>query len=229
MQIGPNDLEAETWAGEPVDDDGSLLLAETVGTQIGYHSLLALRGDEVVRDDAAAVGFRVHEFSIPVENAAFQLAFIMNVFPTRSPEGEGADMAVRTQVSVVDVGRATFVTVPGELDPSLFVGGYDGAYCPAGRELVDTTRPNPPDLEAAPAPPYLRDLARADAEYVYLLGLTNDEVGYLIPAYDYELDPEMPYLEEAEGDHYEETNSLGPSAWPVVEARLEGLLAWTPE
>jgi hypothetical protein len=137
-------------------------------------------------------------------------------------------MTIMTQIAVLDVGRATMITLPGELDPALFVGGYDGSYAPEGWPVVDETRTNPPDLSLAPGPPYLRDLARADADYVWLLGLTNDEIGYLIPSFDYELHPDMPYLEEAEGDHYEETNSLGPSTWPFLEAHVHALLAWTP-
>ena len=85
-----------------------------------------------------------------------------------------------------------------------------------------------PDLASAPAAPYLREIAagsRTVVEYVYALGLTNDFLGYLIPPYDYELHPTSPYFEEADGDHYEETNSIGPSGWPVIEENVKALLA----
>ena len=59
-----------------------------------------------------------------------------------------------------------------------------------------------------------------------VLGLTNDEIGYLIPEYDYVLDEGLPYLSEAEGDHYEETNSLGPEALPLLADAVQALTAW---
>jgi hypothetical protein len=66
------------------------------------------------------------------------------------------------------------------------------------------------------------------AQHNWILGLANDELGYLIPAYDYVLDPSLPYLDEADGDHYEETNSLGPDAAPLISALVERLTAHTP-
>ena len=121
------------------------------------------------------------------------------------------------------------MTIPGELDPALFLGGYDGSYTPEGLEIVNTSLTNPPELSEAPAPPYLRDLMRDDAELYCAFGLTNDAVGYLVPPFDYELNEVIPYIAEAEGDHYEETNSLGPESWPTINAALTALLAWTPE
>ena len=35
-------------------------------------------------------------------------------------------------------------------------------------------------------------------------------VGYIVPAYNYVLDPVNPYFDEPPGHHYEETYSLGP-------------------
>jgi len=45
-----------------------------------------------------------------------------------------------------------------------------------------------------------------------VIGLANDEIGYIVPPSDFVLDGELPYVQEAEGDHYEETNSVGPNA-----------------
>ncbi|MCZ7683139.1 MAG: hypothetical protein M5U28_31765 [Sandaracinaceae bacterium] len=80
----------------------------------------------------------------------------------------------------------------------------------------------------APGPPYLRDLAREDADQVWLLGLTNDFLGYFIPEFDYELGPGVPYLTEAPGSHYEETNSIGQDGWPRLHDKMRQLLEWRP-
>jgi hypothetical protein len=43
------------------------------------------------------------------------------------------------------------------------------------------------------------------------------------------LHPTNPYFDEAEGDHYEETNSIGPNGWPRVKSELTKLLGWRRE
>ena len=47
-------------------------------------------------------------------------------------------------------------------------------------------------------------------------GLGNDEIGYLVPPYDYVLSESSPYLSEAPGNHYEETNSCTASFGDLV-------------
>ena len=59
-----------------------------------------------------------------------------------------------------------------------------------------------------------------------IVGLGNDELGYLVPPYDWKLHPTTPYFDEAEGDHYEETNSTGPETLPLILDTLEGLGQW---
>jgi len=48
-----------------------------------------------------------------------------------------------------------------------------------------------------------------------------------VPAFDYELGP-SPYTSEAPGDHYEETNSIGPEGWPRLESKMRALIDWVP-
>ena len=51
----------------------------------------------------------------------------------------------------------------------------------------------------------------------WIIGLGNDELGYIVPEYDFVLAETMPWVNEAEGNHYEETNSLGPNMASIVE------------
>jgi hypothetical protein len=51
-------------------------------------------------------------------------------------------------------------------------------------------------------------------------------LGYIMPDYNYVLDPGSPYMEEADGDHYEETNSLGPYARTELIDPLVELITW---
>jgi hypothetical protein len=63
----------------------------------------------------------------------------------------------------------------------------------------------------------------------WIIGLGNDELGYIIPEYNYVLSERVPYIEEAEGDHYEETNSLGPGTATLVLEWADRLIQWSPE
>ena len=68
---------------------------------------------------------------------------------------------------------------------------------------------------------YVADKAAGKRNLVVSLG--NDELGYIVPEYDFVLGfPE--YLSEAEGDHYEETNSIGPQIAGVVAEEAQKLV-----
>ena len=60
-----------------------------------------------------------------------------------------------------------------------------------------------------------------------LIGLANDEIGYIIPRYNFELHEDAPYIGEAEGDHYEETRSLGPDTEELLMKQALRLLDWS--
>ncbi|HEX4049059.1 MAG TPA: hypothetical protein VH309_14535 [Elusimicrobiota bacterium] len=119
---------------------------------------------------------------------------------------------VETEVSVLDVGPARLLGIPGELFPELAIGGYDGKYT-FGRPIITPGNPDPPDLAKAPKGPYLRDLIKAPAPMV--VGLANDELGYIMPGYDFKIRPSRFMLPRLPG-HYEETNSVGRSVTNIV-------------
>lgn len=235
-QIGPGDVSVQTWDGEPVVE--SLDRSRVVGEQMAWFALGALSDTAgAITDETADLGFRSDELFVDVQNRGYHTALLKQIFRTREAYNWDPGLVlvpgvnepdVLTEIAVIDIGRAQLVTVPGELDPALFVGGYDGAFTPEGVDIVDSSIENPPDLSAAPDGPYLRDLAREDAERVLLMGLFNDTVGYFVPEFDYVLHPSNPYFDEAAGEHYEETNSVGIDGWPTVRSRLEALLAWRP-
>ena len=110
--------------------------------------------------------------------------------------------------------------MPGEVFPESVVG-FDDEWS-HGLDRIDAGNPNPPDLAAAPDSTPLKRVM--PGEVVFLLGLGNDELGYMVPPYDYQLGtPE--YFDEAGGDHYEETNSIGRDFLPVSEGHLRDLAA----
>lgn len=210
-------------------DDDSWDKTDTVGQMVGELALLALEDahEVVVAADGAPLWILGKEIELPVTNTGFQLMFSLGVLDHRTAHGYDTDAPldetnvpyVRSEVDLLGLGPLRMVTMPGEVLPELVIGGYDGAWLPEGADLVD------PDgttslIEDAPDGPYLGE--RLGGELSWVLGLGNDEVGYVIPPHDFVVG-RPPYLSEADG-HYEETNSLGPETWGVLEAAAVDLL-----
>ena len=76
----------------------------------------------------------------------------------------------KTEMVAVRFGPALFLTVPGELFPEIELGGYGRPDCAA----ADTGRPYEPVISE-----------QFDAEYQFILGLGQDELGYIVPGYDF--------------------------------------------
>ena len=61
-----------------------------------------------------------------------------------------------------------------------------------------------------------------------MVGLANDEVGYIVPPSDFLLNEEAPYFEKTidykDENHYEETNSVGPDCAHKIAENFEQAL-----
>ena len=179
------------------------------------------------------LAFGAQTLKLPIDNETFRLLTLPGVDIIRRTlvdfdrnKGVTADNIphVLTEVSKVQLGGVRFVGVPGELLPELAVG-FDAEYA-FGGPVIDPANPAPPDLSKAPAGPYLK--SKLGGEKPVVLGLANDENGYLVPDYDFKLHPTKPYSEQATGDHYEETYSLGPEVEAHVVYPLLQLVGWRP-
>lgn len=212
----PDGDEYQSWSFEKAD---------SIGQMLGEIALDAVAmGDEIT---GPALRFAAKRFRVGVINNNFKLMFQSGVlerevFNADTPGKE----EIETEMALVEVGPIQMLTVPGELLPELAIGGYDGSHINApGQPLVDPMNPNPPKIDQAPAGPYIED--RMTSTYRWIIGLGNDELGYIIPEYDFELAKQNPWLDEAEGDHYEETNSLAPNMAALVDDYTDLLLAWS--
>jgi len=220
---------------DTIDLDGTVYAehgipkAHAVGRVIGYHALQAVAADALV--EAPELSVRARDFFLRVENTGFHVMLNAGVFEREGyhydPEelfGEYNEPDLLTEVSLLQIGSVSALTIPGELLPELAIGGYDGSHTGPIAPIVDPGNPNPPDLTAAPEGPYFKDLMPGETKL--LLGLGNDEVGYLVPDYNFVLDEGSPYLDDAPGDHYEETNSVGALATRELTLHVTALLGW---
>lgn len=199
--------------------------ADSIGQMLGEMALDAVAlGEEIT---APSLRFAAKRFRAKVRNTTFQLMFDLGVLEREVFDaGAQGGKEIETEMALIELGPIQMLTVPGELLPELAIGGYDGSHVGApGASLVKPDNPNPPQLDEAPPGPYLED--RMGGTYRWIVGLGNDELGYIIPEYDFQLADKMPWLNEAEGDHYEETNSLGPDMARLVDEFADLLIAWS--
>lgn len=205
--------------------------AYAVGRVVAYEALSAVAAE--VTEVSPLLHFRAEQVQTFVANRGYWIMINAGIFDRPAYDydpnylvGEGNEPTLRTEVSVLQLGNLGAATAPGELLPEILLGGYDGGHTGPVQVLVDEGNPNPPDLSAAPQGPFLRE--RIPGTHTMLWGLANDELGYIIPEFLFETHPTNPYLDEAEGDHYEETNSVGPQMEREVIGALDALLAWEP-
>lgn len=109
---------------------------------------------------------------------------------------------LQTELTALRLGDLTLALLPGEIFPEL-VSGTGNGEDPQGLAHI---------------------AAGYGARELLLVGLANDEIGYILPPSDFVLDEQLPYFQEAEGDHYEETNSLGPGCAKDLAAAFEKAL-----
>ncbi|CAN5906608.1 hypothetical protein BH11MYX3_BH11MYX3_12600 [soil metagenome] len=196
----------------------SSAMDQALGTNAAAKALTALAqtGESV---SVLPLSFKSAQYYARIENTFFHVAFLVSLLGPHPLAGYDTEEAIDTgnypwiplRSTFVQIGPLGLVTAPGELHPELWVGGYDGSWT-WGWPLLDMTKPNLPKFDEAPKPPFMRDLvlAHTGVRYPVLAGLAEDYIGYIVPSYNYALDPSDPYIVEAEGDHYEEVYSLGP-------------------
>ena len=211
---------------------------DVFGYMMADHAMDAIEnGDEITGTSISDLDISVAkiDFKMPVENYGFQAMFITEILNRKVVDYDPDEIIdednmpyVNTEMALLTVGPLGFLTVPGELVPELAIGGYDGSHVgDPTKTLIDEDNPNPPDISLAPEGPYLKE--QITETYSMIVGLGNDMVGYIVPEYNFQLHPNIPWFDEAEGDHYEETNSLGPQTATIVRENGEKLLNWKKE
>ena len=230
-QIGPSGVNAYAPDGTRVSQAG-FKKAQAIGTSVAKFALNAMADPNAttLASGKAKLSFRTAGFAAQVFNSLYHLAAQAKIYRRTQccydPDQPISDTnipAVETEVTYLQLGPASIITNPGELLPELFVGGYDGSWT-GTYKIVDTMQKNAPDLTKAPKAPYLVDIMDGDRKHRMTFGLTADFLGYIVPRYNFVLSPTKPYFDEAEGDHYEETNSLGPLAEPQIAGTMRQLI-----
>jgi hypothetical protein len=232
-QIGPSGTAPLRPDGTAVPDSG-LEKADVLGNNLAIFALGAL--DEAQSFTTAPLSYRTAEVYAQVDNTGYHALYLLDVFDRRlyffdetKPLGGDNTPWVRTRETFLQIGPVATITAPGELHPELFVGGYDGSWS-FGNEILPEPV-NAPDLGLAPQAPYLRDLMLMNpgVQFTFVSGLSEDFLGYIVASFNYVLNPDLPYITEADGEHYEETNSIGPLVEEQIQHPMMELAKWRPE
>lgn len=201
MTTSPGVTVEEPWTGRKLREP-----SHEKSRALGH--VLAARLAPVMRQMASSAGPEVsvsvwaRTIEVPVRNWRYWLAGWLGVLD----RGYVRWPRVRSEVALIGVGDAAMVCVPGELYPEIANGGVES---PAGADY-----PGEP-LEVPP----LRQLMPGRVKLV--LGLANDELGYLIPKTQWDEKP--PYTYGRGRPPYGEVNSCGPETAAVVYRALADL------
>ena len=171
---------------------------KALGDHIALMSLeaLKLRGDTVATSN---ISVRAKTIFAQLDNITFKIASGIGLIKMGMPEY----FKTRTEVGAIRIGPAMFLSIPGEIYPEIVFGGVEA---PEGREF---------DIQPIEIPPIQEFITD---KYKFYFGLSNDEIGYIIPKSEW--DTEKPYLYLDERDTYGEGNSLGPETGPLIYKSL---------
>jgi hypothetical protein len=184
--------------GRPIPAD-SFALAQAVGERAADAALAALKAGRPSL--SSALEHRSATVFVPLENRLYRLATFLGVLDRRLySDGEPATSVfgddLRTEVGYLRLGDAEALLVPAEIYPELVLGRIQDPQDPAA------------DFPGAPRERALHSLLAS--EFKLVVGLANDEIGYIIPRSQW--DAKGPFAYGRKEHQYGEVNSVGPAA-----------------
>jgi hypothetical protein len=218
-------VEVKDDAGKPLAD-GTFEKTERYGILVGKLADKALADAKPVKLTPLEV--RTKSFFVPIDNPYYVGGYTLGVLkrdgylwkddplkadpllsspPGRGDGGEGKAkvdpkkrMCIKSEVGWIKLGDLEIAAIPGEIYP----------------ELVLSKVQDPPDPGAdfpnAPIEPGI--YAQMKSKHRMIVGLANDEIGYIIPKRQWDERP--PYCYGRKRPQYGEENSLGPETAPIL-------------
>ncbi len=204
---------------EVKDADGKELKDGTFEKTERYGRLLAEAADKALHDakPVRLTPLEAHRRTVflPLDNKLYLVARQLGVLvregyvwsgdpykaePADVKKDADKPLCVRTEVGYLRLGELEVAVIPGEIYP----------------ELVLDKVQDPPDPGAdfpdAPIEPAI--YKQMHGKYRMLIGLGNDEIGYIIPKRQWDEKP--PYCYGRKQAQYGEVNSLGPDTAPLL-------------
>ncbi len=162
-----------------------------------------------------AINVKTEAIEIKCDNTALILVRFLGVLNNDVSKDKDNNISIISEVSYMELGNKQIgvYMIPGELSPELESGNFLSA-----EESANGTAAHYKALSKS-----------ARCGHNFVLGLCNDELGYIIPENDFYLHEWLPYfnnaVDESGREHYEETNSLGPQAAGTILDAMNELIS----
>jgi hypothetical protein len=214
-------VEVKNDAGTPLAD-GTFAKTERYGQLVGQLAEKALASSQPI--SLTPLHAKTRHVYLPLDNTFYQMARKLGVLQRRAylwtgdpHRAEPADekalgtqkLCVRTEVGYLRLGALEVAAIPGEIYPELVLGKVQDPADPAA------------DFPQAAVEPSL--YAQLKGPHRMMIGLANDEIGYILPKRQWDEKP--PYCYGRKKAQYGEVNSLGPETGPLVCEAFRALVA----
>jgi len=199
-----DDLAVSDPFSDEVFVEPSFEKARAQGHQLALLAIQSLESAEAELIEEGGISLRARTIDVALDNVLFRIGATLGVI------GRGFSdwMMIRSEVAAFTLGDLSFLCAPGEIYPEIIEGGIEA---PEGGDFgID-----PVEV------PALR--SQMPGKYKFILGMANDEIGYIIPKSEWDKDP--PYLYGAAKSPYGEINSPGPETGPVIHRELLKVLS----
>jgi len=197
--------------GKPLAD-GTFAKTERFGRLVGQVAAKALEKAKPL--NLGPIQVRSKAVFLPLENKAYVLgwqlgvlqrqAFLWTGDATKAEPAPAKEfkqpLCIRTEVAWLRLGDLDVAAIPGEIYPELVL---DKVQNPAD--------PNADFPDAPIEPAIYQQLA---GPYRMIVGLANDEIGYILPKRQW--DEKAPFCYGRQKAQYGEGNSVGPEAAPIL-------------
>ncbi|QVL33098.1 hypothetical protein KIH39_04055 [Telmatocola sphagniphila] len=192
--------------------DGTFEKTEKYGTTLAQETDKALSRAEAL--ELTPFQLQRRKILLPVDNPIYKAGWQLGVLkrpiylwhenanekePKLASDAKNP-LAIQTELGWLKLGELEIATVPGEIYPELVLG-----------KIQDPVDPGA-DFPDAPKEVSIVELSKS--KYRLLMGLANDEIGYIIPKRQWDEKP--PFCYGLKKSQYGEINSLGPDTAPLL-------------
>jgi len=189
--------------GERKFKEASFEKAEALGQNLAIVACNTLRGDSVWKNENPRLAVAARTIRVPVRGL-YKYAMMFGLIHEGYKLGRGA----LTEINVIRIGGVLLLTTPGEIYPEIVEGGVEAK---PGRDF---------EIDPVEVPP-LRDEMERSARMALVVGLANDQIGYMVPKSQWDVKAPFVYDDKAQ---YGEQNSGGPDVAPTIHRESTRLL-----
>jgi hypothetical protein len=193
--------------------DGTFEKTEQYGRLVGKLAETALAAETPI--ELCPLRAHTRQVFLPLDNKLYVLGWKLGVLDRQAFLWDGdwrkarpapgnvpskTRLAIRSELAWLQLGDLQVAAIPGEIYPELVLGGVQEPPDP-GADF--------PKAEVEPA-----IYKQFTGRHRMLIGLANDEVGYIIPKRQWDEKP--PFCYGRKRSQYGEINSLGPETAPII-------------